>query len=84
MGAWLRDDLSNLVMDTLSESQVRKRGLLDWPVIKRTILRHNAHQSDETDSLLALVNLELWCRLFLDGNDRHYHQSNCHAAARQS
>jgi asparagine synthase (glutamine-hydrolysing) len=80
MGAWLRDDLSSLVRDTLSESQVKKRGLLDWSVIEKTILRHAARQSDETDSLLALVNLELWCRIFLDGYDRQYDHSSCDAA----
>jgi asparagine synthase (glutamine-hydrolysing) len=82
MGAWLRDDLSSLVRNTLSASQVKKRGLLDWSVIEKTILRHNAHQSDETDSLLALVNLELWCRIFLDGDERQYYRSNCDAGAR--
>jgi asparagine synthase (glutamine-hydrolysing) len=80
MGAWLRDDLSSLVRDTLSESQVRKRGLLDWPIIEDTIKRHDERRSDETDSLLALVNLELWCRIFLDSKDSHYRQSDCHAA----
>jgi asparagine synthase (glutamine-hydrolysing) len=81
MGAWLRDDLSSLVRDTLSESQVKKRGLLNSQVIEDRIRSHNAHQSDETDSLLALVNLELWCRTFLDGEDRRYYQSSCHTVA---
>jgi asparagine synthase (glutamine-hydrolysing) len=80
MGAWLRNDLTNLVRNTLSESQVKKRGLLDWPVINNTINRHNARHSDETDSLLALVNLELWCQIFLDGSDRQYHHFDCHGA----
>ncbi len=82
MGAWLRHDLTNLVRDTLSETQVKKRGLFNWPVIENTINRHNAHRSDETDSLLALVNLELWCQVFLDGNDRQYDYSSCHTVAR--
>jgi asparagine synthase (glutamine-hydrolysing) len=81
MGAWLRHDLSSLVKDTLSEAQVKKRGLLDWSIIENTISRHNAHRSDETDSLLALVNLELWCQIFLDGDDRQYYQSSSHVAA---
>jgi asparagine synthase (glutamine-hydrolysing) len=77
MGAWLRDDLSSLVRDTLSESQVKRRGFFNWMVIEETIRSHNAHRSDETDSLLALVNLELWCRIFLDGDDRQYCQPAC-------
>jgi asparagine synthase (glutamine-hydrolysing) len=82
MGAWLRHDLSNLVRDTLSEAQVKKRGLFDWPVIENTIIKHNAHRSDETDKLLALVNLELWCQIFIDGNDWRYDHPDCRAAAR--
>jgi hypothetical protein len=30
--------------------------------------------------LLALVNLELWCRIFLDGDDRQYCQTTCDVA----
>lgn len=82
MGAWLRNDLANLVRSTLSEAQVKKRGLLNWPVIENTISKHNAHRSDETDSLLALVNLELWCQIFLDGNDRQYYRSGSQGVAR--
>ena len=28
---------------------------------------HEQNQADRTDHLLALINLELWCRLYLDG-----------------
>ena len=31
--------------------------------------KHMAQKSDYTDHLLALINLELWCRIFLDGRD---------------
>jgi asparagine synthase (glutamine-hydrolysing) len=72
VGSWLRGDLDTLVQDTLSEDQVRRRGLLRWPVIRDVLARHRARQADYTDHLLALVNLELWCRLFLDGEDRAF------------
>jgi asparagine synthase (glutamine-hydrolysing) len=55
-----------LIDDTLSESQVRKRGLLDPKVVAELIARHRLQQTDNTDHLLALVTLELWCRIFLD------------------
>ena len=28
---------------------------------------HEANRQDNTDHLLALMNLEIWCRLYLDG-----------------
>jgi len=67
MGSWIRHDLSPLLDDLLSESQVKWRGLFDWMPIRQMILRHKAQNSDYTDQLLALVNLELWCQVFLDG-----------------
>ena len=70
MGAWLRRDLKSLVQETLSEQQVRQRGLFQWPVVKGLIQRHEAQQGDYTDHLLALINLELWFREFIDSSAR--------------
>jgi asparagine synthase (glutamine-hydrolysing) len=69
VGSWIRGDLEHLVRDTLSEDQVRRRGLLQWSVVRDLLARHQARHADYTDHLLSLVNLELWCRLFLDGQD---------------
>ncbi len=69
MGSWLRRDLESLVDDTLGEAQVRRRGFFDPAVVKEIIAAHYAQTSDHTDHLLALINLELWCRIYLDGND---------------
>src|SRR5262245_33271914 len=66
MGAWLRRDLKLLVQETLSEQQVRQRGLFQWPVVKELIQKHDAQEGDYTDHLLALINLELWFRQFMD------------------
>ena len=72
LGAWLRRDLKSLVEETLSEHQVRTRGLFQWPVIKQLIQKHQAQQGDYTDHLLALINLELWFRHFIDQPVRPY------------
>jgi asparagine synthase (glutamine-hydrolysing) len=69
IGAWLRQDLEKLVLETLSKEQVKRRGLFNWPIIESVIAAHKNHRSDHTDHLLALINLELWCRIFLDGSD---------------
>jgi len=37
--------------------------------VNEIIAAHRAQTSDHTDHLLALINLELWCRIYLDGND---------------
>jgi len=69
IGAWLRKDLQPMVSELLSEDQIRHRGLFHWPVIERLISDHAAERADHTDHLLALVMLELWCQIVLDGNE---------------
>ena len=67
MGAWLRAELAPVLHDVLSRESVVRRGLLDPESVARTILEHQQHRVDRTDHLLGLINLEIWCRLFLDG-----------------
>ena len=69
VGSWLRGDLENLMDETLSESQVRRRGFFQWEAVKAVIETHRRQQHDYTDGLLALICFELWCRVFLDGSD---------------
>jgi asparagine synthase (glutamine-hydrolysing) len=66
MGSWIRNDLGPLVENLLSESQVKARGLFSWPAIADIIAQHRTLKRDYTDQLLALINLELWCQIFLD------------------
>ncbi len=35
--------------------------------MRELILAHEANRVDGTDRLLALINLEIWSRLYLDG-----------------
>lgn len=67
VGAWLKRELAPLLRSVLSRRSIERRGLLHWPVIAETIALHDANREDHTDHLLSLLNLELWCRLYLDG-----------------
>ncbi len=67
MGAWLRAELAPVLRDVLSRESVVRRGLLDPDSVATTIREHEQQRADRTDHLLALINLEIWCRLYLDG-----------------
>jgi asparagine synthase (glutamine-hydrolysing) len=67
VGAWFKGALAPLIRAVLSKDAVEARGLLRWDTVARTIALHEASREDHTDHLLALMNLELWCRLYLDG-----------------
>lgn len=66
VGAWLRRDLRGLSQDILSERNINQRGYLQWPAVAQTLNEHLSGQTDHTDRLLALINFELWCRIYLD------------------
>jgi asparagine synthase (glutamine-hydrolysing) len=67
IGAWLKGELAPLVRDLLSEASVGARGLFHYPVVASLIDSHGANRTDGTDRLMALLNLEIWARLYLDG-----------------
>ena len=67
MGAWLKSELTGLRASLLNRQAVEARGLFNWDCIARTIEQHDRNLADHTDHLLALMNLEIWCRLYLDG-----------------
>jgi asparagine synthase (glutamine-hydrolysing) len=68
MGAWLKNELSTYLGAVLSRATIEKRGFFSWSQVERTIRMHRSNERDYTDHLLALMNFELWCRVYLDGS----------------
>ncbi len=67
MGAWLKGELAPLMRHFLSPEAVRRRGLVSWEMVEKTMAEHEARKADRTDHLLSLMNLEVWACLYLDG-----------------
>jgi asparagine synthase (glutamine-hydrolysing) len=67
IGAWFKQELAPLIQAMLSRKSVESRGLLDPDAVAQAIAEHQSSAADRTDHLLALLILEIWCRLFLDG-----------------
>jgi len=68
MGAWLKGELAPVTRELLSPRAVAARDLFDPAEVSALIAAHAANRVDGTDRLLALLNLEVWCRIFLDGH----------------
>jgi asparagine synthase (glutamine-hydrolysing) len=47
-----------------------QRGLFNPSVLRRLVDEHRSGQDRHNDRLWMLVNLELWQRVFIDGEDR--------------
>jgi asparagine synthase (glutamine-hydrolysing) len=66
MGAWLKGALAEMLETALSQRSLEARGLIQHAPVARLIADHRANRVDGTDRLLALLNLEIWCRVYLD------------------
>jgi len=66
MGAWLKRELAPLLQRLLAPDVVRARGLFHAPQLARLMADHQANRIDGTDALVALMNLEIWSRIYLD------------------
>ena len=69
MGAWLKRELAPVLRGLLAPAVVRGRGLFDPVVVSQLVADHESNRIDGTDALLALMNLEIWSRLYLDQRD---------------
>jgi asparagine synthase (glutamine-hydrolysing) len=67
MGAWLKKELRPVMHVVLSRESVERRGLFDPAVVRETMALHESSRRDFSDHLQCLLNLEIWCRLFMDG-----------------
>jgi asparagine synthase (glutamine-hydrolysing) len=66
IGAWLKDGLKPLLTRMLDEPTIARRGLFDYQEVSKLIAHHEANRIDGTDQLVALMNLEIWSRIYLD------------------
>jgi asparagine synthase (glutamine-hydrolysing) len=55
-----------LLEGALSRESLERRGLLQHQPVADLIAAHRGNRVDGTDKLLALLNLEVWCRMYLD------------------
>lgn len=66
IGAWIKRSLAPVVQTLLSSESVARRGLLRPEAVERLVAEHQANRIDGTDTILALMNLEVWSRIYLD------------------
>jgi asparagine synthase (glutamine-hydrolysing) len=66
MGAWLKGELRPLLRELLSTEAVASRNLFRPAAVETLIAAHEGNLTDGTDQLLALLNLEVWARIYLD------------------
>jgi asparagine synthase (glutamine-hydrolysing) len=65
--SWLHGPLRGLVADALSQSAIRNRGLFDPVAVTQLIGMDRAGRIDASYSIFSILSIELWSRIFVDG-----------------
>jgi asparagine synthase (glutamine-hydrolysing) len=62
---WLRTEMKELVIDTLTDTTAKQRGWLDQGQVKKVLETHMSGQ-DKDNLIWPMLMLELWARTWLD------------------
>jgi asparagine synthase (glutamine-hydrolysing) len=69
VGAWLRGPLQPLLDELVLSPRALDRGLFAPDLLRLFAREHRAGIADHGDRLWLLANLEIWHRIFLEGDD---------------
>jgi asparagine synthase (glutamine-hydrolysing) len=67
IGAWLKGQAKEMMLDLLSEENVRKRGYFNFPFIASLVDNHIKGREYNANQIWQLMTLEIWHREFIDG-----------------
>jgi asparagine synthase (glutamine-hydrolysing) len=67
IGRWLRGPFWPLVEEFVLSPRASSRGLFDRSVLGRLAEEHRRGEASHGDRLWLLLNLEVWHRVFVDG-----------------
>jgi asparagine synthase (glutamine-hydrolysing) len=69
MGRWFRGPFWPIVQEFVLGPRALQRGLFEPAFLRRLAEEHRAGVAEHANRLWLLVNLEIWHRIFLDGDD---------------
>lgn len=65
---WMRHELRPLLGELLSVERLKRRGLFEPEAVQRLIAQNDSGEVDAAYTLLSLLNIEIWCRAYLDAS----------------
>jgi asparagine synthase (glutamine-hydrolysing) len=68
-GRWARERFAPLIRHTILGPRAVARGMFAREPLERLVGEHEAGIMNHADRLWLLLNLEIWQRIFLDGED---------------
>ena len=67
LGEWLRGRFAPVVDEFVLGPRAAARGYFDRAALRQLAAEHGSRRASHTDALWLLINLEIWQRVFVDG-----------------
>ena len=77
VSVWFRHEARPFVRDLLTPDVLRRRGLFKPAAVAKLLDEHESGFADHGSQIWALINLELWQRLFIDAPVRAPEAAAC-------
>jgi asparagine synthase (glutamine-hydrolysing) len=68
-GRWAQERYATLIRQTILGPRALARGMFEPRVLERLVAEHEGGVANHADRLWLLLNLEMWHRIFIDGED---------------
>ncbi len=82
IGTWFRGAYSSIIDEYVLSERALSRGLFDEKFVRGLVARHQRNGENHAERLWALVNVEMWLRQFMDGEDAgEFHTAQTEVAA---
>ncbi|HYK22822.1 MAG TPA: asparagine synthase (glutamine-hydrolyzing) [Pyrinomonadaceae bacterium] len=69
IGAWFRGAYAQVLDEYVLSSRAMDRGIFNAQSVRTLISQHQRGEANHSERLWSLVNLEIWLRRFVDGED---------------
>jgi asparagine synthase (glutamine-hydrolysing) len=70
MTQWLKNDLQSYTIETLSEANLKKHGLLNHNVVKSVLDEHFSGKEIHDTLIWSILVFQKWHDLYIEGNPR--------------
>ena len=69
VGTWFRGKYRSVIDEYVLSERTLARGLFEPEYLKQMVEAHQSGVENHADRLWSLLNLEIWLRQFIDGED---------------
>ena len=67
IGRWFRNEMKSFLYEIMLEKKSLKRGYFNPDYIKKLLDEHTSGKADHKNAIWALLNFEIWHRIFIEG-----------------